>query len=406
MIMENMPDFCLQKDQQAIADILIYNGVPSFLAYYLNSFFSPYFNESIYTEVDVVAGENYELTFDYAVWNPGFSTVDLDRFVLTLGNDDTFTSYNYSSGGIYLQNGNPQQFVIDDSELSLDWRTKTIEFLADQSFTRLYIYPEDDSPAVNGPYTNAGWIKIDNLVLKIKSEEIEAAEVNTCSYVEFFQIPEPTELPGTWSSESDIVDDDGIINPSLMALGEHIFYFNTDDCLYTYIVPVIINDLPVINSVTPTRFCVNDEPVQLIGNPAGGVFAPSPYITQTGSFSPNIAGVGNHYVHYAYNDGICSSLRTFTIRVNDIPETPVVVASNNGFACPGSDITISVMAPISLDPLTYTWSGPDITSGYQGTDEYIRRLTLAKTSWNLCCDCTDVKWYVLIRKNIDLMITS
>lgn len=86
-------------------------------------------------------------------------------------------------------------------------------------------------------------------------------------------------------------------------------------CSVTDQVMVTVNALPSVTTGADQTTCVNYDPIQLTGTPAGGTFSGTGV---TGSeFDPGTAGVGTHTVTYTYTDGNgCENSATQEITVD------------------------------------------------------------------------------------------
>ena len=91
---------------------------------------------------------------------------------------------------------------------------------------------------------------------------------------------------------------------------------NTNGCIGSDLVNVIINVLPVVTgSVSANVVCVDDAVLSLVGTPIGGVWS-GPGVN--GLFlSPLAAGVGSHIAIYSYTDSNgCEGMASVNVQVN------------------------------------------------------------------------------------------
>ncbi|MDZ7606678.1 MAG: hypothetical protein U5K79_14060 [Cyclobacteriaceae bacterium] len=106
------------------------------------------------------------------------------------------------------------------------------------------------------------------------------------------------------------------------------------------------------------QYCATDAVVILTGSAApNGTFA-GPGITDLGNgtanFDPATAGAGGNIV-YTYTDPLgCTGSATLPVVVSPIPATPI--ATNNGPACEGDNITLSTA---DVPGAAYDWIGPN-----------------------------------------------
>jgi autotransporter-associated beta strand protein len=115
---------------------------------------------------------------------------------------------------------------------------------------------------------------------------------------------------------------------------------SAEGCLNSNTGTITVNALPNVSlAIANTSLCINDNAVNLIGSPAGGLYSG---IGVTGNiFNPSIAGVGNFTLSYSYSDlNNCTNTISKIVMVNlctglkeTIVENPIIVfpnpASNN-----------------------------------------------------------------------------
>ncbi|MBN2747619.1 MAG: right-handed parallel beta-helix repeat-containing protein, partial [Bacteroidales bacterium] len=120
-----------------------------------------------------------------------------------------------------------------------------------------------------------------------------------------------------------------VFNPTTAGVGTHnIFYSYTDanNCSYQDTLNITVHALPsnITLSGLNSDYCFDAAAVQLSGFPLGGSFSGSG-VNGT-SFTPSLAGVGNHNVTYTYTDVYgCSNTATEIVTVNALP---VITFSN------------------------------------------------------------------------------
>jgi hypothetical protein len=117
-------------------------------------------------------------------------------------------------------------------------------------------------------------------------------------------------------------------DPATAGAGSHpISYSYTDGngCSSSTTTTIVVHPLPTVTLNAAGPVCVDDEPITLVGSPAGGTFSGAGV---TGNqFDPAMAGAGNHTVTYSFTDSNgCSNSATTTIVVEVCRDTtpPVI----------------------------------------------------------------------------------
>lgn len=103
-------------------------------------------------------------------------------------------------------------------------------------------------------------------------------------------------------------------------------------------VTLTINPTPVVSltSQMGPSYCVDDAADTLMGTPTGGVYSGNGVAANT--FSPALAGVGTHMIHYTYTNATgCSSTDTIMLTVTPLP---TVDAGMDTEVCMGDSATL------------------------------------------------------------------
>lgn len=160
---------------------------------------------------------------------------------------------------------------------------------------------------------------------------------------------------GTWSGDGVIGD---LFYPS----------YGPDDYVITYNVGnlacadsdseiIHVDDTlsAIINPAGP--FCESEAAILMTAANAGGIWS-GPGITPAGTFTPSIAGDGDHVITYTITQGACENVDDFTVHVDsevDATITPV------GAFCNTDPIqTLTAASPGGI------WSGPGIVDSLEG----------------------------------------
>lgn len=187
--------------------------------------------------------------------------------------------------------------------------------------------------------------------------------------------------------------------------GNHVIKYTYTDvygCSASETEYVTVNALPVITftNLNPS-YCIDNGLVPLTATPVGGAFSGN-YVTGS-NFNPSTAGVGSHYVHYAFTDAnSCSSADSIMITVNPLP-----VASFTGLP----QNICSNAAPLTLigSPLGGTFSGSGMTGPIfdpSSAGAGYKQITYSYTDNNGCSDQAQTTVQVLQTQSVDLGATQ
>ena len=143
-------------------------------------------------------------------------------------------------------------------------------------------------------------------------------------------------------------------NPGVAGAGNHVItytYMDANTCVGSISLSV------VVFALTPTSFtglnpqyCINDMPVPLIGNPAGGTFSGTGIVNDF--FYPSISGAGTYNITYTKTDiNGCTNASTQPVTVH--PLTPVSFTGLPAQYCLNGTLIVLVGTPSNG-----TFSGP------------------------------------------------
>lgn len=142
-----------------------------------------------------------------------------------------------------------------------------------------------------------------------------------------------------------------------------------------------ISTLPTVTAGNYGPLCANGAPINLAGNPSGGVW------TGVGVTGSQLTGytfnplAGSRVLTYTYSNGTCNSSNKTTIIVNPVPAKPVIT----GPASVANQQTGLIYSVTQIVGETYTWTVPgsaQIISGQGGSSITVNWGT---TSGNITC---------------------
>jgi gliding motility-associated-like protein len=162
-----------------------------------------------------------------------------------------------------------------------------------------------------------------------------------------------TPAGGTWSGAGIIDPAAGLFSPGDAGVGDHIITYDIGNDSET--ITIKVNATPVVEIKPAGPFCVRDEDysLELITGPQGGLWSGNGIISSnTGLFSPSIAGTGTHVITYS-TQGDCIGTDFIMIiveEVDNISITPQSALCRNG-------------APVQLSaqPTGGYWEGNGVT---------------------------------------------
>lgn len=151
----------------------------------------------------------------------------------------------------------------------------------------------------------------------------------------------------------------GVFNPSVAGLGNHIISYSFTDplsgCTSTTSFIIIVKSLPVVFAGSNFSTCSNGSDHILLGSsPLGGIWS-GVGIKNLGShgfsFSPQISGVGSFILTYTYTDTISGCSNSSTLTATVFPTTPISIGPDTTLCQNASAITLWA------SPKGGTWSG-------------------------------------------------
>jgi gliding motility-associated-like protein len=106
---------------------------------------------------------------------------------------------------------------------------------------------------------------------------------------------------GTWSGPGTDNNGAGHFTPGDAGGGTHTLYYEANTCIDSTI--MIVHE----NTMFDTSICESGNPIQLVALPAGGQWDGPGIIDPSGTFDPQEAGLGQHYVYYQGPSGCWDS---------------------------------------------------------------------------------------------------
>ena len=167
---------------------------------------------------------------------------------------------------------------------------------------------------------------------------------------------------GTWSGTGITNASLGIFNPATAGPGNHIITYtvNAGACTSTDTETIKVDAIPDATITAAGPFCGGNAPVNLVAATAGGTWSGKGITSASlGTFSPTVAGAGNHVITYTIVGGTCTSTDTETIQIN--PQPISTILTTDPFCTSDSPVTLRAETPGGV------WSGIGITSASLGT---------------------------------------
>lgn len=159
---------------------------------------------------------------------------------------------------------------------------------------------------------------------------------------------------GTWSGD---ISPDGIFDPSYAGEGVHTVTYtatNANGCTNSESVSIEVFSIPDVIINPPGTLCEDADPVQMTGNPPGGIW--SGEISLNGLFDPGDAGEGIHLITYTANDANgCTNSEEILIEV--VQNLPAEISPQGPFCLTDQVITLTAT------PSGGNWGGAADASG-------------------------------------------
>lgn len=132
---------------------------------------------------------------------------------------------------------------------------------------------------------------------------------------------------GSSTASSSLQSPTGICYPTAGTYSATLFVTNSNGS-DSVAISIIVNPLPTVSMNPVPALCTNQNPVTLIGTPAGGVFSGTGVTGNT--FNPASAGVGTYTITYTYTSAAgCSNTATINDTVNAVPLQPTITGNGS-----------------------------------------------------------------------------
>ncbi len=159
--------------------------------------------------------------------------------------------------------------------------------------------------------------------------------------------------PGGFFYGDGIATGSNEFNPILAGVGQKYVYYDYTDlngCSNTYLDSILVNPTPDIDFGIDPAVCENADQIPLMATPSGGTFEGTGVTAIGGGayiFDPDVAGVGEHIISYAFTDPETGATDTAFQQVR-VLAVPVPDFSIDSFTCVDSLIQFTDQS--TIDP--------------------------------------------------------
>ncbi len=168
---------------------------------------------------------------------------------------------------------------------------------------------------VNGTLTNGCATNASVTVTVVSFANVNAGRDSTiCQSSTAIQFT-GTPAGGVWGG-SPFITGGGIFNPNTAGLGVYNLYYTAGPaaCQKTDTITATVINAPNVKAANDSTVCQGITTIQLTGNPTGGTWSGSPFITSAGVFSTSNAGT--YTLIYLFGGGSCFGRDTTIVTVN------------------------------------------------------------------------------------------
>ena len=139
----------------------------------------------------------------------------------------------------------------------------------------------------------------------------------------------------------------GNFDPSIAGGGSHNIYYTVNNDTATSIISVY--SLADASFVTTGPFCSNENGIVLNNVTSGGVYSGSGVVS--GTFNPDMLGVGSYWVSYTLTDNNnCTQTIDQLFIVNSAPSVPTISQNNNILVCNSTGLNYQWL-DVNLNPI-------------------------------------------------------
>ncbi len=175
--------------------------------------------------------------------------------------------------------------------------------------------------------------------------------------IDLSQVASPAN--GVWNANGSLGLNGAVFDPTLAGVGTHLLTYTIGEgnCQVSDDIEIVVNPLPVVNTMDDFEVCASESNVPLDGNPAGGTWTANNGGVLVGNiFNPAQSGVGVFSFTYTYvNANNCAQSSNLLITVLQLPE----IITNDTTLCN----TPGAVAIPNAQPGGGSWTGPGVING-------------------------------------------
>ena len=217
----------------------------------------------------------------------------------------------------------------------------------------------DGANNVTYTVTSGGCTSIGSITIFVYDDAVDATITSNGPYC-ISDVPvtlSAMSTGGTWSGIGIIDPVNGIFDPSVAGVGNHLITYDVGNpaCFDTDSQIIQVDDTisAIINSVAPV--CENASAFNFTAANAGGTWNGNGITNAAlGTFNPVLAEDGIHTITYTITQGACTNIDTFDMQVDSLVDATI---SSAGPFCETDPITT-----LSATDIGGTWSGTGIVN--------------------------------------------
>jgi hypothetical protein len=234
------------------------------------------------------------------------------------------------------------------------------------------------NPTVLGDHTltytfgSGSCLTTDEMIVNVNAPTVNAgSDIYLCQSNEPFELTSGLPNGGAWAGNSI---SNGAFTPSTVGNTTITYSFTENGCTSTDQLIAYVVDTLTINAGIDYVFCIGDNTLQLTGNPVGGYWIGSPFVSSSGAFYSTEAGIET--ISYVVDNTNCITADDIQITVVDTPS--VYLDLSNSIFCnsetaifldagiPGGGIYLgpsiannllnASQLPLGTSPISYSYS--------------------------------------------------